>query len=237
MWVNMSSGAGDNAGAKYRHIPQVAASQFERTTTVDSAEVKTLAPKLSRAAIKLGVGRLNGAQSMSANDGATAPCEMAKAMQKAQIQRNREYERNQFQHPSIRQVSADSDERQFYLARHTFETHFRTKAEDYGDDGTTKRPSAFRTRTTSDPPGTTLHLERQDSHSNSEVARVDWTQSDEDKRQVHNPGQSSLRKAESKWALRGRLGPFQKSKDALSSPPETVDSAAEESLKSPKSLK
>jgi len=137
----------------------------------------------------------------------------------------------------------DTDERQLMLAqRHTFETHGRTRSENHVDDdhAGAKRTALLRSKTALDTPGSSvLHLERQESCDPVELARgrrSDWTQNDGSKGQTGDSAQSPLRKADSKWNLKGRLGGFQRSKEPAETPPEMVNSPPE-TLKSPKSFK
>jgi hypothetical protein len=141
-------------------------------------------------------------------------------------------------------TTAEPDEReQLRLAqRHTFETHFRTRSDNQNDDdhARAKRTALLRSKTALDTPGgSVLHLERQDSCDPSAVARghrADWTQNNGNKDQTDDSARSPLRKADSKWTLKGRLGVSQRSKETVETPPEMVNSPPE-TLKSPKSFK
>lgn len=86
----------DAAPPNYRHVPQVAASQFARTTTTETVTEKHLLHKLSRQAMKFHMQGPNAMASMAASD--LTPSEQNKALRRVQSMRERQYERNQFQH-------------------------------------------------------------------------------------------------------------------------------------------
>ena len=152
----------------------------------------------------------------------------------------REHNRTNSQRQHIAEITtAEPDEReQLRLAqRHTSETHFGTRSDNQSDDdhARVKRTALLRSKTALDTPGgSVLHLERQDSCDPSAVARGNWTQNDGSKGQTDGSAQSPLRKPDSKWNLKGRLGGFQRSKGTIETPPEMVNSPPE-TLKSPKS--
>lgn len=232
-----SNGEGKEASG-YRHVPQVAATQFARTTTVDSAENRSLVHKLSKKAMKFHMSGPNGDHDMSERDDNAAPCERTRTLRKAQCEREKQYDRNQFQHPAILEADGEPDERQIRLvSRHTFETHFKER-QDSWDTLATRRmstASALQLQRSSEVPGTAEHMERQDSLEKDLAPRVDWSQSDEGRTPRDSPDQPRLRKPQSKWTLKGRFGGFQKAKNVPPSPPPDDELTPE--LKSPKALK
>lgn len=237
--------------SNYRHVPQVAASQFARTTTTETVTEKHLVHKLSRQAVKF---HMQGPNAMVATD--LPPSEQSKALRRVQSMRERQYERNQFQHTHSLAATAEIDERPASTAPHTFQEYLKSKSLDTQDETNkeTRRRSmgaligmmmpadaetAERSMSSLDNQSDTVPV-------NPDEHRVDWTQSDEaaillQQRQQQPPppsqpqpqpqqqtqksavGHGVLRKAESKWALRTKLGSFSKKGDKLSSPTEEKD--------------
>lgn len=237
--------------SNYRHVPQVAASQFARTTTTETVTEKHLVHKLSRQAVKF---HMQGPNAMVATD--LPPSEQSKALRRVQSMRERQYERNQFQHTHSLAATAEVDERPASTAPHTFQEYLKSKSLDPLDETNkeTRRRSmgaligmmmpadaetAERSMSSLDNQSDTVPV-------NPDEHRVDWTQSDEaaillQQRQQQSPppqqpqsqpqqqpqksaaGHGVLRKAESKWALRTKLGSFSKKGDKLSSPTEEKD--------------
>ncbi|KAM6477197.1 hypothetical protein HDV62DRAFT_395422 [Trichoderma sp. SZMC 28011] len=240
--------------SNYRHVPQVAASQFARTTTTETVTEKHLVHKLSRQAVKF---HMQGPNAMVATD--LPPSEQSKALRRVQSMRERQYERNQFQHTHSLAATAEVDERPASTAPHTFQEYLKSKSLDPQDETNkeTRRRSmgaligmmmpadtetAERSMSSLDNQSDTVPV-------NPDEHRVDWTQSDEaaillqQRQQQQQPpppqqqqppqpqqqpqksaaGNGVLRKAESKWALRTKLGSFSKKGDKLSSPTEEKD--------------
>jgi hypothetical protein len=128
--------------------------------------------------------------------------------------------------------------------RQTLETHFRSKGRSNAEEHAAKRlstGSVSLARDSLDLPSLASPMERQESRDAGELIglaiagdhRVDWTQSDETPSRLGSP---QLRKSESKWAFRSRLGSFQKAKEGTLSPP-NEDVLSDDSLQSPKSPK
>ncbi|KAL7926637.1 hypothetical protein ACQKWADRAFT_145399 [Trichoderma austrokoningii] len=235
----------------YRHVPQFAASQFARTTTAETVTEKHLLHKLSRQAMKFHMQGPNAMASMAAASDLT-PSEQNKALRRVQSMRERQYERNQFQHSHTLAATAEIDEKPASPATaHTFQEYRKSKEEP---------PSkALRRRSvgailgmmiSSDPDPARASLSSAENQSdanhsdvvvsiNADEHRVDWTQSDEAAIPAQQPVQASatsqntLRKSESRWALRTKLGHFGKKSDKLASPTEERDE--ESPVESPKS--
>ena len=203
----------DNDAGPYHHVPKVAASQFARTTTtVDPTEEKTLVHRLSRVAMKFHRDGIH----------------------------DKEYHRNQTQQPPILEAPTEPVDRQYRLAqRHTFESEFINKSKGHGSHA----PANPRIRMSTDAPAASAHLERQDSCDGAAMTgsswghRVDWTQSDEQQMPEKGPEPTQLRKSDSRWTLRGRLGSRGKTKDAAMSPADEGQSPPDSLAKSPKSLR
>lgn len=223
------------ASPTYHHVPKEAASQFARTTTaVNVREGGSLIHKMSRNALKF---HLQGDRSAVADS--MSPSDQSKALRKAQERRGRELERNQFQRTAILEEAAELDEarQQQHNNRHTFAGEF---------GGRRKSPEPRR-NSTSDV------LDKEERHHDfcaiddleeleesdvlnpmipNEHFRVDWTQSDEMRRKgLMSP---LLKRADSIWTLRGRLGSKgREDKEATVQEREHV--VPTEALKSPKS--
>ncbi|PTB63920.1 hypothetical protein BBK36DRAFT_1143624 [Trichoderma citrinoviride] len=259
----------DAPPANYRHIPQVAALQFARTTTTETVTEKHLVHKLSRQAIKHHVQGPNAAAGRAPD---VAPAEQHKALRRAQSMRERQYyEQNQFQlqHPHILATTTEVDERPATTAPHTFHEYLQSQRVDALDEsskemrrrsmGAILSMMVPRDAETAELSHTSSENQSAPSHSdilpaNPDEHRVDWTQSDEaailqqkqqqQQQQESHPqlpqqsqkstsGPNVLRKAESKWALRTRLGSFSKKGDKLPSPTEEKDVGSPERPKSP----
>lgn len=248
------------APESYHHVPQEAARQFTRTTTVDgmrdSRDTRNSSGsgpvhKLSKQALKT---LLMGGLSNRAAEGSKkiAPFGMGKTQQE-QRERDRGSERNQFKHSrtmkesseiDVRRGSRDVDSR----VRHTFQEElFRVKPDRHRNNNNHSRRystgdilvraedarhSLVLMDTLDDvlgdmswtPPG-----EPDRGIVAAHEHRVDWTQSDEAP-QRHRPLLSPLlRKADSIWTLRGRLGSKGSSHDKSD-----LSHITEESPKSPK---
>lgn len=257
----------DTAPSNYRHVPQFAASQFARTTTTETVTEKHLLHKLSRQAMKFHMEGPNAMASMASSD--LTPSEQNKALRRVQSMRERQYERNQFQHNHTLATTAEIDEKPASPATaHTFQEYHKSKDEPSKE---LRRRSVgailgMMISADSEPARKSLSSTENQSitnHSdvlpvNVEEHRVDWTQSDEaailHQQQKHesqqpqqqpqqlqqpqqpikaNTNQNGLRKSESRWALRTKLGNFGKKSDKLSSPTEEKDE--ESPVESPKS--
>lgn len=200
----------DRRESSYRHVPQVAASQFSRTTTVDNPGDRTLVHRLSKAAMKYHMEGPNADQAMPAED--IAPNEAAKILRRVQSQREKQYDRNQFQHPHILESAPEVDDNQARPAqRHICDTPFAAKNEE--EPRRLSSGSAVQALMSSE-----IEDDRRMSGvqvANSAAHRVDWTQSDENHNQLKHAKTmpARLRKADSKWNLKGRFGKSQKNSD------------------------
>lgn len=253
----------DAAPSNYRHVPQYAASQFARTTTTETVTEKHLLHKLSRQAMKFHMQGPNAMASMAASD--LTPSEQNKALRRVQSMRERQYERNQFQHNHTLATTAEIDEKPASSAlAHTFQEYCKSKDE---PDKVLRRRSVgaiLGMMISADPEPVRASLSSAENQSvanhsdvlpvNADEHRVDWTQSDEaatlqqQQQQKQQPqqqpqqpqqpikattSQNALRKSESRWALRTKLGNLGKKSDKLSSPTEEKDE--ESPVESPKS--
>ncbi|KAK5998011.1 hypothetical protein PT974_00380 [Cladobotryum mycophilum] len=240
----------DESPTSYRHVPQVAASQFARTTTVESPTDKHLVHKLSRQALKF---HMESPNTMAATSAGTSPFEQTKALKRAQSFRERQYERNQFQHTQTLAATAEVDENLLSrsLPRNTFQDYFKPKGLEQDEGRNVRRKSTGdmlnKIAAALEPPvdlmpghspiDTQPTLDHCEVVVNPDEHRVDWTQSDEI---VNQPKPAAthhhLRKAESKWALKTRLGSFSKHKgDKLASPIEEKEKESSPVVESPKS--
>ena len=232
----------DEAPSTYHHVPQVAASQFSRTTTVGSPE-DTHIHSLSKKALKFHLDGPNADQNLVAMDDHVAPRDAARNLKRVQSQREKHYERNQFQHPSTLDSAIEIDDERLRLGQsHTFDTSYGRDEKDHDIENALKRASTggnFFAPIFSELPANALHLDRLDNRDNGFTgdSRVDWTQSDERHKSPGHVAPSLLRKVDSKWNLKGRFAKSQKQSKphTLSSPVE--ETATEESPVSPKSPK
>lgn len=237
----------EEAASSYHHKPQVAASQFARTTTVENADDAHI-HSLSKKAMKFHLDGPNANHDLRPLYD-IGPRDAARNLRRAQSQREKQYERNQFQHPSNMDSAIEIDEQRLRLAqRHTFETTL--GKDDNGQDAEydLKRSSMgakLFAPVLNELPPTALHLDRVDSRDNGGTCglmaerenRVDWTQSDECPKSPEHAAPSLLRKVDSKWNLKGRFAKSRKSSEPrhLTSPAE--ESASEDLPMSPKSPK
>lgn len=259
----------DTAPSNYRHVPQFAASQFARTTTTETVTEKHLLHKLSRQAMKFHMEGPNAMASMAASD--LTPSEQNKALRRVQSMRERQYERNQFQHNHTLTTTAEIDEKPAPPATaHTFQEHRKSKDEPNKDLRRRSVGAILGMLISADPEPARASLSSAETQSvtnhsdvlpvNADEHRVDWTQSDEatilqqQQKQQHqqqpqpqpqqqpqqpqqpvkaSTSQNMLRKSESRWALRTKLGNFGKKSDKLSSP--TEEKEEETLIESPKS--
>ncbi|GKT49381.1 uncharacterized protein ColSpa_09562 [Colletotrichum spaethianum] len=173
-------------GERHHFIPQFAAAQFARTTTAENmSENKGLVRKLSRTALRL-----------------------------AQVHRERHQERGNVHReriPDIAELGNDRAHRDRNHHRHTIEGSLGA-----GRTAETHQARAARRVSTGD---LLMAWDSEDSspypYDAGEVPeqkplehRVDWTQSDEN--QPQSKSKPSLRKADSIWALKNKLGAFTK---------------------------
>ncbi|KAL7812495.1 hypothetical protein V8C26DRAFT_406818, partial [Trichoderma gracile] len=181
----------DTPPSNYRHIPQVAASQFARTTTTETVTEKHLVHKLSRQAIKFHLQGANGAAGRAPD---FAPAEQTKALRRAQSMRERQFERNQFQQPHILTTTTEVDERPATTAPHTFQEYLHSRCPDALDEpskemrrrsmGAILGMMISRDAETAELSHTSSENYSAANHSdivpaNPDEHRVDWTQSDE----------------------------------------------------------
>lgn len=212
------------------YIPQNAASQFATTTTADNMTNPRVIHRLSHKALKF---HLSGPNAAIPADSNTAPIDQSRALRDAQEQRDRVYERNQFQRDRILEAAAEADEeREKQQPKHSFEDYLSNSRR---SQDVAKRMSG----------GDPLAVQKSQDTVESNAAipphdpnehRVDWTQSDEP---TGGKSKSKLRKPESIWTLRGRLGSLTKhgreEKTIMSHIPEDSLNVGGASLKSPKS--
>ena len=114
-----SGPAPDSQSEAYHHVPQEAAKQFTRTTTVENMRDSNLVHKLSKHALKFhlegpkalrtGGGNTNANTNTKDNgpsEPALAPAELTRALQQTQSQRDKLLDRNQFQRTRILEEAA-----------------------------------------------------------------------------------------------------------------------------------
>ncbi|RYP12141.1 hypothetical protein DL767_011477 [Monosporascus sp. MG133] len=189
--LGVEQSSGNTAAAPYRHIPQVAASQFARTTTVEAVNKKHV-HRLSYPALHFHIDGEGRAEAESDNIAGRR----LNSLRRVRSQREKVYERNQFQHSiSMDDGPAVEGRMNTRQNRHTIcvkpsSSNFsmRRTAPDYSTDEDSAHEVFIPDMTTAN------------EH------RVDWTQSDE----VHETRKPTrgplLHRVESIWTLRGKLG-------------------------------
>jgi hypothetical protein len=213
-----SSGEDQKPSSSYHHVPQVAASQFALTTTVDSLSGNGPIHRLSKAAMKFHLDGLNASREMRAACPTAPPCEQTKALRRAQSMRERQYDRNQVHDPlpTTLEVARGSCE---LPERNAFQGHLRLKqVRDDVKSARRKSTGSIVGRSEAYPvddfelPGILFSSTRPAIAGDPDEHRVDWSQSDEAMAiktvKVPHPPRPELRKPETKWTLRGRLGSF-----------------------------
>ncbi|OAA51492.1 hypothetical protein NOR_00085 [Metarhizium rileyi] len=228
----------------YHHVPQVAASQFALTTTVETPAEKGPVHKLSKVAMKFHLEGVNGSRELRTGNPAAPPCEQTKALRRAQSMREKQYERNQF--GGLLPPTFEVDDMSCSLSnRDSFHAHSRSREDQgRGHDAERRRSTGSILGQTEAPPIDILELAGALFSPTYHVApkapgehRVDWTQSDEATvaKIIHIAQQPEpkLRKSESRWTLRGRLGSFGRH-SRNDKPPSPTDEKSPQDL-SPKS--
>ncbi|RYP51748.1 hypothetical protein DL768_002971 [Monosporascus sp. mg162] len=189
--LGMEQPSGTTAAAPYRHVPQVAASQFARTTTAEAINKKHI-HRLSYPALRF---HINGEGRAEEESGNTAGGRL-NTLRRVRSQRENVYERNQFQHSISMDDGPAADGRlNARQNRHTIclkpsSSNFsmRRTALDYSTDEDSTHEVFI-------PDLTTVNEHR-----------VDWTQSDE-VHEIRKPIRGPLlHRVESVWTLRGKLG-------------------------------
>ena len=245
--TNSTTTDADGGATTYRHIPQVAASQFSRTTKSEEPVDKHLVHRLSRSAMKFHLDGPNASREMADVGPESSPCEQAKALRRAQSVRERLYERNQFQHPSALHTTLESDEHAVNPSQgRSFDAQIRPRWIDHSDEKASRRISTgtffgwdinqrfsggFDGAAVSEKPELSDHYELA---AHPEEHRVDWTQSDETV--PRQTATAAPRKQESRWALKSRIVNFNrhsKEEKAAAAPLQKV--ASDESSKWSKS--
>ncbi|KAM7208619.1 hypothetical protein V8F20_001042 [Naviculisporaceae sp. PSN 640] len=210
---------------EYHHVPKEAAKQFARTTTVDVMQHKereSLVHQLSKRAL-----RFHKQGGRASTDAVTAaPSELNRALRQNQSQRDKILDRNQFQRTRILEEAAHLDHERVKESNrpHTFE---REIARIVPDSQKNRRNSTGNTELFDRAPGGSGEHNRKslvlmdplldvDEDSTPEEYpqgrvlahehRVDWSQSDESKGKPKLLLSPLLKKADSLWGLRGRLG-------------------------------
>ncbi|KAG5928196.1 hypothetical protein E4U42_001136 [Claviceps africana] len=204
----------------YRHIPKVAASQFASTTMAESTSEKASIHVLSRQAIRFHLDGPNANLAVRRLNDSDAPCEKNRAMKRAQSMRERQYKRNPID--KTRLPATSELDMALYPTKpcHMHQDDLKCDNTVDVESGDSRRMSAGsmmgrlepRHVEAFDQTAASLSPEKPDLVGHPKQQRVDWTQSDETRiastvvQPLHT--RSELRKAESKWKLRGRLGSF-----------------------------
>ncbi|KAG6090684.1 hypothetical protein E4U15_000036 [Claviceps sp. LM218 group G6] len=224
----------------YRHVPKVAASQFTSTTTaVSPSELGTIHP-LSRQALSFHLDGPNASLAAKAIACDAAPRETNKALRRAQSMRERQYKRNQVDVPILPRTS-ELGTALYPLSPGPFENGVDDESRDARrmSTGTMLGRSEPRPVEPFEMATVLLSPEKSEIVYQPSKNRVDWTQSDESTKAnaAVQPAftRLELRKTDSKWKLRGRLGSFGRhsKEDKLLTPPPEESVATDTSARSP----
>lgn len=233
--------------SSYHHVPRVAASQFTLTTTVEPRAEKGPVHTLSKVAMKFHLDGPNGSRELRTKNSTAPPCEHAKALMRAQSMRERQYERNQVFQPLPPTFEIEAVSHNLFN-RNSFHTDSRSREHQDQVKNSRRRSTGSILGRNDAPPIDIFELAGAVFSPTKPVAigapsehRVDWTQSDEVKamKAINIPQQSQpkLRKLESRWILRCRLGGFgRQSKDNKLVSPTDEKSPQNLSPKSPISV-
>jgi hypothetical protein len=235
--------AGADTLETYRHVPRVAATHHERTTRSSDPADKSLARKPSNKAIS----DSDQARQGQVQRRATVPSDKnnhLRELKHSQSRKEHAQGRNQLQHQTIPEVAKDGDLNQVSRTtqRHTFDTYYKPRAHLDVDNADWRKRRSVGGRVSSDfEPGLTpwksnSQDESQRANFNKDDFRVDWSQSDEIDTRDKRRGSGGLRKSESIWTLRGRLGSFHRhGKEDKELSPTSEEAPSDHQLKSPKS--
>lgn len=223
--VTPSSSKPTDEPMQYHHVPREAAKQFTRTTTVDGMRDPSLAHKPSDQPLKFHPGGARSNHRAVSSDPNVAALEIAQSLQRGQSQREKAYDRNHGQSQRTRTLEEADEEHgrgrgAELQQRHTLQAdRFRIKPDPHQLDPRRNSTGDMLRNPEDHRHGASLPVDsiadaideatppdEPERPAMPPEPRVDWTQSDE-VAQRHKPLLSPLlRKADSIWALRGRLG-------------------------------
>lgn len=218
-----SSSASQPTSEPYHHVPQVAAIQFERTATTEAMSDKHLVHQLSKKALRI-------------PDRTIGTVERSKSKRLRKSQSSREMmqsERVPFERTIALELAVeeeeDNDEEAEHFRprfRHTFgptrtggssNAHHTMRRMSTGDLHASQDPRRRSEAMTTDNLASYPHQPVTTSTASDALVsgvkedhRVDWSQRDELQAKIRPRISPLLRKADSIWTLRGRLGSFTK---------------------------
>ncbi|KAK6069063.1 hypothetical protein SCUP515_09268 [Seiridium cupressi] len=211
------------------YVPQQAASQFARTATAQGLKDKSRFHELSYGALKMHtVGHAGDNLALGA---AKTPAGQGRALRKVQSERERLHDRNQFQNTRILNESEEAEAMRRSKQRQTIPN-------EHMKDVIAARSFNMRHSVQCNERETTRIVELDECVSGETVTYpivhpvVDWTQSDEI--QERRRGMRSpllLRKADSLWGLKERLGKHEHESIATLDLKEKVDAAVPKPIK------
>ncbi|KAG6242936.1 hypothetical protein E4U25_002622 [Claviceps purpurea] len=223
----------------YRHVPKVAASQFTSTTTAASPSENGPIHPLSRQALSFHLDGPNASLAAKAIACDAAPRETNKALRRAQSMRERQYKRNQVDGPILPRTS-ELGTALYPLSPGPFDHGIDDESRDARRMSTGSMLGRSEPRPIEPFEMAAVLLSPEKSEIvNQSKNRVDWTQSDESTKgnAVVQPAftRLELRKTDSKWKLRGRLGSFGRhsKEDKLPTPPPEESVAMDTPARSP----
>ncbi|KAG6175022.1 hypothetical protein E4U51_007379 [Claviceps purpurea] len=223
----------------YRHVPKVAASQFTSTTTAASPSENGPIHPLSRQALSFHLDGPNASLAAKAIACDAAPRETNKALRRAQSMRERQYKRNQVDGPILPRTS-ELGTALYPLSPGPLDHGIDDESRDARRMSTGSMLGRSEPRPVEPFEMAAVLLSPEKSEIvNQSKTRVDWTQSDESTKgnAVVQPAftRLELRKTDSKWKLRGRLGSFGRhsKEDKLPTPPPEESVAMDTPARSP----
>lgn len=197
----------------YHHVPQEAAAQFERTATGNGMRDRNLVHSQSQSTLKFHVEGRRPSDQTGLDSGIT-PAQQNRALERTHNHREQLHERTQFRNPWV--VSDERGSSEEGRRRHSIIGLAPVRS---------RRKSSFGNILEDEPltihPTATLDLPIDEISSEETLAidpatahehRVDWTQSDE----IHEKPKTAamkkplLRKADSLWTLKGKIGNLSK---------------------------
>ncbi|OTA94040.1 hypothetical protein M434DRAFT_395113 [Hypoxylon sp. CO27-5] len=197
----------------YHHVPQEAAAQFERTATGNGMRDRNLVHSISQSTLKNHV-ESRRPSNQTELDPSITPAQQKNALERTHNHREQLHERTQFRNPWV--VSDERNNSDEGRRRHSIIGLAPVRS---------RRKSSFGNILEDEPlmihPTATLDLPIDEISSEETLAidpatahehRVDWTQSDEihEKPKIATMKKPLLRKADSLWTLKGKIGNLSK---------------------------
>ncbi|KAI5864275.1 hypothetical protein GGS23DRAFT_491455 [Durotheca rogersii] len=201
------------SAAAYHHVPQQAAAQFERTATANGMRERNVVHSLSQAALRFHAeGR---PLEFAELDAGLTPAQQNSALRRARSYREKIHERNQFQDPrpvSDERSGSFVEEARAQNGRRRYSMPVKPERKGGGGGGIGFIPENYEV-----PPVASLGPAPVDEIRLEETQvvdppiitrdhRVDWSQSDEPGEKPKTMKVPLLKRVDSIWTLKGKLG-------------------------------